>query len=79
MDFASQIEARTVAIADVFDALVSERPYKNAWSTEAAIEYMKYNSGKDFDPTVFSAFKVQTDSVVRIQGMLPDVHVENSG
>jgi two-component system response regulator RpfG len=67
------IEARIVAVADVFDALVSERPYKNAWSTEAALEYMESNSGKHFDPNVFNAFKAQIDSVARIQGMLPDV------
>ena len=69
------IEARIVAVADVFDALVSERPYKNAWSTEAALEYMENNSGKHFDPNVFNAFKAQIDSVVRIQGMLPDVQI----
>ena len=67
------IEARIVAVADVFDALVSDRPYKNAWSTEAALEYMENNSGRHFDPNVFNAFKAQIDSVVRIQGMLPDV------
>ncbi len=69
------IEARIVAVADVFDALVSERPYKNAWSTEAALDYMESNSGKHFDPVVFNAFKAQIDSVIKIQGMLPDVPV----
>jgi two-component system response regulator RpfG len=67
------IEARIVAVADVFDALVSERPYKNAWSTQAALDYMESNSGKHFDPQVFSAFKAQIDSVSKIQGMLPDM------
>jgi two-component system response regulator RpfG len=67
------IEARIVAVADVFDALVSERPYKNAWSTQVALDYMESNSGKHFDPDVFSAFKAQIDSVAKIQGMLPDV------
>jgi two-component system response regulator RpfG len=67
------IEARIVAVADVFDALVSERPYKNAWSTQAALDYMESNSGKHFDPQVFSAFKAQIDSVAKIQGMLPDM------
>ncbi len=67
------IEARIVAVADVFDALVSERPYKNAWSTQAALDYMESNSGKHFDPDVFSAFKAQIDSVAKIQGILPDV------
>jgi len=66
------IEARIVAIADVYDALVSERPYKNAWSTEAAIDYMKSHSGKHFDPECLNAFIEQLDSVLKIQGMLPD-------
>lgn len=66
------IEARIVAVADVYDALVSERPYKNAWSEEAALEYMDNHRGKHFDPLVLDAFKAQFDSVAKIQGMLPD-------
>jgi two-component system, response regulator RpfG len=69
------IEARIVAVADVYDALVSERPYKNAWSTEATLEYMESNRGKHFDPAVLDAFNAQIDSVTKIQGMLPDVSV----
>jgi len=67
------IEARIVAIADVYDALVSERPYKNAWSTQTAIEYMDSHKGKHFDPECFEAFKAQLDNITKIQGMLPDV------
>jgi two-component system response regulator RpfG len=66
------IEARIVAVADVYDALVSERPYKNAWSTEAALEYMQSQRGKHFDPACLDAFQAQLDTVVKIQGMLPD-------
>jgi len=66
------IEARIVAVADVYDALVSERPYKSAWSVQAALEYMENYSGKHFDPQVIEAFKAQIDSVTKIQGMLPD-------
>jgi HD-GYP domain-containing protein (c-di-GMP phosphodiesterase class II) len=62
-----------VAIADVYDALVSERPYKNAWSTEAAIDYMSTHSGKHFDPVCFNAFVEQLDTILKIQGMLPDL------
>jgi two-component system response regulator RpfG len=67
------VEARIVAIADVYDALVSERPYKNAWTTEAAIEYMESHKGKHFDPECFDAFKAQLDAITKIQGMLPDI------
>jgi two-component system response regulator RpfG len=70
------IEARIVAVADVYDALVSERPYKNAWSTQAALDYMESISGKHFDPEVFNAFMTQIDAVAKIQGMLPDISAE---
>ena len=69
------IEARIVAVADVYDALVSERPYKNAWSMQAALEYMESHSGKHFDPECFAVFKSQLDKVAKIQGMLPDTPV----
>ena len=67
------MEARIVAVADVFDALVSERPYKNAWSTQAALEYMVSNRGKHFDPEILDAFMSQIDAVSKIQGLLPDL------
>src|SRR4029078_1455064 len=47
---------RIVAVADVFDALVSERPYKHAWSTDDAIEFLRSQRGKHFDPTCVDAF-----------------------
>jgi two-component system response regulator RpfG len=72
------IEARIVAVSDVYDALVSERPYKNAWSMDAAIEHMEKYCGKHFDPECFDAFKKQLDTVAKIQGMLPDVQVANT-
>ena len=70
------IEARIVAVADVYDALVSERPYKNPWSTDAALDYMQSHSGKHFDPDAFYAFKEQIDKVSKIQGMLPDTPMD---
>ncbi len=69
------IEARIVAVADVYDALVSERPYKNAWSVQAALEYMESHKGKHFDPECFEAFKSQLDTIAKIQGMLPDLPI----
>src|SRR6202795_178664 len=48
--------ARVVAVADVFDALVSDRPYKRACRTEEAIEYMKSHGGSHFDPRCVDAF-----------------------
>ncbi len=50
------IFARITAVADVFDALTSKRPYKEAWSIEDALEHIKNQSGKHFDPKVVDAF-----------------------
>ncbi len=49
-------EARIVSVADVFDALTSKRPYKDPFPPEEAVEYIKKESGKSFDPKVVSAF-----------------------
>ncbi|MET0816654.1 MAG: HD domain-containing phosphohydrolase [Solirubrobacteraceae bacterium] len=50
------LEARLVHVADVFDVLVHERPYKEAWSVEDAAGELRAGSGTQFDPTVISAF-----------------------
>ena len=46
------LEGRIIAIADVFDALTSVRPYKPAWSFEEAINYIKAEAGNHFDPAL---------------------------
>jgi putative two-component system response regulator len=50
------IEARIVAICDVFDALTSVRPYKVAWSVESAVEFLEKQSGQHFDPRLVKLF-----------------------
>ena len=50
------IEARIMAVADVFDALISDRPYKKAWTIEEAYEEITNNSGITYDPVVVEAF-----------------------
>lgn len=50
------ISARIVALADVFDALTSERPYKRAWPVEDATSLIREQSGKHFDPNLVEAF-----------------------
>jgi HD-GYP domain-containing protein (c-di-GMP phosphodiesterase class II) len=50
------IEARVVAVADVFDVLVHERPYKESWTAEAAAEEIRRGAGTQFDPEVVRAF-----------------------
>lgn len=44
------LEARIVAVADVFDALISPRPYKEAWSVDTALAYLYAQRGRLFDP-----------------------------
>ena len=73
------IAARIVAVADVYDALTSERPYKHSWTMETAMEYMESHRGKHFDPAVLDAFKAQFDGVTRIYGMLPDLPTTHCG
>ena len=48
--------ARVVAVADVFDALVSERPYKHAWPLAEGIDFLKSQRGQHFDPRCIDAF-----------------------
>lgn len=49
-------EARIVAIADVFDALTSVRPYKKSWSVDDAVNLITQESGKHFDPALVTLF-----------------------
>jgi HD-GYP domain-containing protein (c-di-GMP phosphodiesterase class II) len=50
------LAARIFAVADVWDALTSDRPQRKAWSRQAALSYMREQSGKHFDPQVVTAF-----------------------
>jgi PAS domain S-box-containing protein/putative nucleotidyltransferase with HDIG domain len=50
------IAARIFAIVDVWDALISDRPYRKAWTPEKTKEYIQAESGKHFDPQVVQAF-----------------------
>ena len=51
------LSARIVAVADVFDALTSKRPYKEAWPADQAVDFLNEESGRHFDPDVILAFK----------------------
>ena len=50
------LTGRIVAIADVFDALTTERPYKKAWPIEETVEFLKDQRGKHFDPELVELF-----------------------
>jgi two-component system response regulator RpfG len=64
--------ARIVSIADAYDALTSERPYKPKWSMEKALEYLNEQRGKFFDPDCLDAFNSQLDRICKTQFMLGD-------
>ncbi len=53
---AISMHARILAVADVADALVSDRPYRSGWSREKVLLYTRENSGSQFDPEVVEAF-----------------------
>ena len=66
------LSARIVAVADVFDALSSERPYKPAWPLEQARQFLQQNRGSHFCPLCIDAFLGAWDEVLAIRDSLPD-------
>lgn len=60
---------RIVALADVFDALLSDRPYKKGWSLDVAVDYVKMNRGKHFDPACVDAFFHDWKAVLEIHAI----------
>ncbi len=63
---------RIVAVADVFDALTSERPYKKAWTLEAAVDFLQQQRGLHFDPACIDAFLSDWDGVLAIRNRYRD-------
>ncbi|MCZ6795842.1 MAG: response regulator [Planctomycetota bacterium] len=61
------IEGRITAVADVFDALSSKRPYKPAFPREKCLKIMKEECGEHFDPQVLDAFLARIQDVVKFQ------------
>ncbi|GGB83146.1 HD-GYP domain-containing protein [Deinococcus soli (ex Cha et al. 2016)] len=51
------VSGRIVAVADVLDTLTSERPYKRAWTMDAALSEIRRQSGRQFDPDVVAALE----------------------
>ena len=58
---------RIAAIADVFDALTSKRPYKNAWSEEEAFKLIENERGEHFDPQLVSVFLENKREIMKIK------------
>ncbi len=66
------IEGRITAIADVFDALGSDRVYKEAWENERIFEYFKEQKGKQFDPKLVDLFFENLDKFLEIRNNFKD-------
>lgn len=63
---------RIVAVADVFDALTSERPYKPAWEMDKAIDFLREGRAAHFDPVCIDAFLADWDEVLKIRERFQD-------
>ncbi len=71
------LEARIVAIADVFDALISERVYKPAFDAATSAEMMREERGCHFDPLVLDAFLSDLGPILEFRDQYPDVERES--
>lgn len=60
------ISARIMALADVFDALTTVRPYKKAWSMKTVVAYILEQKGLQFDPDVVEAFEKEIDAFAQV-------------
>ncbi len=70
--------ARICSLADVFDALMSKRPYKAAWSLEKTLEYIHNEAGKKFDPAVVQAFEEALPEILRIRELYREEVIDPS-
>jgi response regulator RpfG family c-di-GMP phosphodiesterase len=66
------IEGRIVAVADVFDALTSVRPYKEAWDLPRAVAFIEEGCGAHFDPLCVRAFLQDWDAVLAVRERFKD-------
>ena len=69
---------RICALVDVFDALTSERPYKEAWSTSKAVEYIKDSAGSHFDPVLVEAFVESLPQFLETKSLYDDAAPEST-
>lgn len=66
--------ARIAAIADVFDALTTVRPYKKAWSVEDAAGFIEQQAGQHFDPGLITPFRQVMPDILQIRAQFADHH-----
>jgi putative two-component system response regulator len=61
------VSARIIAIADVFDALTTERPYKKSWAISDALSFVNEQSGKHFDPALIECFNTRINEILLVK------------
>ncbi|MEI6414688.1 MAG: HD domain-containing phosphohydrolase, partial [Pseudomonadota bacterium] len=61
------LEGRIVAVADVFDALTTARPYKQAWPVEEAVAYLQKERGRHFEPRLVDHFVAILPEILEIR------------
>ncbi|MBE0507509.1 MAG: response regulator [Marinospirillum sp.] len=69
------LSGRITALADVFDALTSSRPYKKAWAIEDALNFIKEQSGRHFDPELVKHFERCLPEILAVR----EAHLEEKG
>ena len=72
------LHGRIIAVADVFDALTSPRPYKKAWTHEQAVDFLIKNSGNHFDPVCVDAFLSDPQKIEAISYRYQEDLIETS-
>ena len=66
------LAARITAVADVYDALCSQRSYKQAWTPESALEILRKDAGSHFDPEIVECFEDVREVIEAIRQRYPD-------
>lgn len=66
------LEARIAAICDVFDALLSSRPYKQGWPLEQVVDFLREQSGRHFDPELLTFFLAHLPEFIAIRERFRD-------
>ena len=72
------LAGRIAAVADVFDALTSERSYKPAWSAEYTLDWLQTQAGSHFDPACVTAFLARRSECLEIMGRYQDQTPSNA-
>ena len=72
------LPARITTIADVFDALISSRPYKEPWEINKIVDYFKANSGKHFDPDLNEIFLLSIPDIIKNRTNISNLNREKT-